>query len=267
MNPIRKAGSLRNSWTRSGTSFGRFIDRLDRKGIPYLSHSKIACLERCPLCYYRQYVLGQRETSAAMQLGSLFHLVAKKFYATFRGGLLPKPAELLKPKKANTLPQESALKLRNALALLRAHHWASHEVVSVEDPFFMDLATGLPPIIGIPDLVLRRNGSLVLVDHKTSKSFNDLDPDQLVLYAEHVRRQHGTECIVGVFDEYRLVPDLSTIRKPAFRRTPVSVDRSLLPALVRRYRQAWKEILIIDRDGEPSASPDCWICDAANRWY
>jgi hypothetical protein len=131
----------------------------------------------------------------------------------------------------------------------------------------MDLAAGLPPVIGIPDLVLQRNSSLLVVDHKTSKSFNNLDCDQLVLYAEHLRRLHGTRSIIGVFDEYRLVPDLSTIRKPAFRRTPVSVDRSLLPALVRRYRRVWKEILAIDRDDEPLPASDCWICNSQNSWY
>lgn len=267
MKSIRTAEVLRNAWKRSGLSFVRYVNRLDRKSIPYLSHSKIACLERCPRCYYRQYILGERQQSSAMELGSLFHLAAKEFYSSFRDGLLPKPAELLNHKKTKTLAEESRLKLRNALTQLRAHHWDGHEVVSLEEPFFMDIGKGLPPIIGIPDLVLRRAGSLVLVDHKTSKSFNELDPAQLVLYAEHLRRQHGTQCIVGVFDEYRLVPDLSTIRKPAFRRTPVSVDRSLLPALVHRYRQGWKEIIAMYRDGEPSSSPDCWICNSASVWY
>lgn len=81
------------------------------------------------------------------------------------------------------------MKLRNALTLLRDNRWDGYEVVSVEFPFFMDLAPGLPP-----DLVLRRNGSLVLVDHKTSQSFNDLDPAQLVLYAEHLR-ERGTSTL------------------------------------------------------------------------
>jgi len=114
--------------------------------------------------------------------------------------------------------------------------------VSIEVPFFMDLAAGLPPVIGVPDLVLRRHDWLVLVDHKTSRSFNDCDPAQLVLYGEHLRREHAHDRIVGVFDEYRLVRDLSTVRKPAFRRTPVSVDHSLLPALIQRYRKAWLRI-------------------------
>ncbi|MDP2138836.1 MAG: PD-(D/E)XK nuclease family protein, partial [Candidatus Didemnitutus sp.] len=120
--------------------------------------------------------------------------------------------------------------------------------------------------IGVPDLILRHTDSVIVVDHKTSKTFNDLDPAQLVLYAEHIRRQQNTRCVVGAFDEYRLVPDLTKIRKPVFRRTPVSVDRSLLPALARRYRQAWVKIQSIDRDGQAEPAFDCWICNGANSW-
>jgi hypothetical protein len=263
---------------------------LDRRGIPYLSHSKVVCLERCPRCYYRQYILGEKEESTAMLLGTLFHVAAMAFYApfdararakptefhrarkainiakSFGARALVKPAELLDRGTIRQLSKESRMRLLNALTLLRAHHWEDHEVLSLEEPFFMDLARGLPPIIGIPDLVLQRNGALILVDHKTSKSFNDLDPAQLILYAEHLRRHHHTQAIVGVFDEYRLVPDLSTIKKPAFRRTPVSVDRSFLPPLVQRYRSAWKQMLAIDRDGEPSQSFDCWVCSSRTPW-
>ena len=267
MARIRNASALCRARDRRKGSFIAFVNRLDRRNVPYLSHSKVSCLERCPRCYYDLYVLRERQDSTALQVGSLFHLAAKSFYQSFRAHVLPKPAAVLKHGKLKRLPKESQVKLRNAVTLLRDNHWDGHEVVSIEEPFFMDLAVGLPPIIGILDLVLRRNGSLVLVDHKTSKSFNELDPAQLILYAEHLRRQHGTQCVVGVFDEYRLVIDLSTIRKPAFRRTPVSVDRSLLPALIRRYRQAWKQIVAMHRDGEPSGSLDCWVCNKRDFWY
>jgi hypothetical protein len=42
------------------------------------------------------------------------------------------------------------------------------------------------------------------------------------------------------------------------------VDRSFLPPLIQRYRRAWKQILTIDRDGEPSPSAECWACNRAN---
>ena len=267
MKPIRTADSLKRAWKRSGSSFVRFVNRLDREGIPYLSPSKLSCVERCPCCYYRQYVLGVNEVSAAMELGSLFHQAAKNFYAAFRAGRVLKPTQLLNRGKLTALTKESRIKLGNALALLKSNHWEEHEVVSIEEPFFMDLLGSLPPVIGIADLVLQRKGSFIVVDHKTSNTFHELDPVQLILYAEHVRREAATRAIVGVFDEYRLVPNLDSLRKPAFRRTPVSVDRSFLPGLVRRYREAWKRILAINRDGQPPPSPDCWFCNSASRWH
>ena len=105
-----------------------------------------------------------------MRLGSHFHAAAKRFYAQFRRGLIARPATLLKRRDFKVLSGDSVAELRNALVLLRDHCWERHEVVSIEVPFFMDLAAGLPPVIGVPDLVLRRHDWLVLVDHKTSRS-------------------------------------------------------------------------------------------------
>lgn len=257
---IRTADSLRRAWKRSGQPLDRFVRQLDRQGLHYLSHSKVACVERCPRCYYREYILGKRMKSEAMRVGTLFHRAAGQFYSAFQKGTIADPAVLLRRSSVRGVGEDSATRLRNALIVLRDQHWADHQVVSVETPFFMDLAKGLPPVIGIPDLVLKRQDSLVLVDHKTSRKFNDLDPAQLVLYAEHLRREHAHDRIVAVFDEYRLVKDLGTIRKPAFRRTPVSVGGSLVPPLIRRYREALDQMIAIQHDGEPSPSSDCWFC-------
>lgn len=266
MKPIRSAQALRRALERSGTSFVRFVNRLDRESIPYLSHSKVAGIERCPRCYYRQYVLGKNESSEALRRGTNFHKAAKLFYASHKKGSPLTPTELAKQVRAEGLDKETQNLLINATVLLRANYWEGHEVISIEEPFFMDLAHGLPPVIGVPDLVLKRNDALVVVDHKTSKSFNEIDPVQLILYGEHLRRKHGTQAIVGVLDEYRLVPDLTKIKKPAFRRTPVSVDRSFVKPLLSRYRKAWKQILTIDRDGEPYPSPDCWFRNSQFSW-
>ena len=52
-NVMRNAASLQRAWRRQGGPLGRFATRLDRLGIPYLSHSKVVCVERCPRCYHR----------------------------------------------------------------------------------------------------------------------------------------------------------------------------------------------------------------------
>jgi hypothetical protein len=262
LRAIRPALSLQKSWLRSHPrNWNNFMRQLDRSGTPYLSHSKVTSLEKCPLCYYREYVLGEKQDSPALHRGGLFHQAAKAFYGALKIGQRIKPSISSKQIHAKSLPAEILPMLRNALELLRKNWWQHHDILAVEECFFMDLAAGLPPIIGIPDLLLRHEGSLILVDHKISTSFKVLDSSQLVLYAENLRRQYATNCIVGVFDEYRLVPDLSTINKPAFRRTPVSVDRSFLPNLISRYRRAWKKIISMQKNGEPNPSPDCRTCN------
>jgi hypothetical protein len=237
------------------------MERIDRDRIPYLSHSKVSLYERCPSCYYRQYVLGERDESNAMRLGSLFHDAAREFYTA---GLMTLP-RLLKRLKLAKLDSESSSKLRNAVTLLYQNRWSEFDVLSVEEPFFIDLHPNLPPVIGVADLILRDSKKLLVVDHKTSAKFNDHDSAQLVLYAEHARRSHRVRRVDGFYDEYRLVANLSTIRKPAFRRSSVAVGRALVTPLIRRYRSAWKEITHLARDGEPVPAFDCWMC--RSRWY
>ena len=262
LKPVCSAASLEASWQRFHPHrWSTFMRQLDRRGIPYLSHSKLTSLDRCPRCYYREYFLGQKEKYPAMHIGTLFHEAAKNLYASIKAGQIQKPSITAKQIRAKSLATDALPKLRNAAHLLHANRWTYHQILAVEECFFMDLTPGLPPIIGIPDLVLRRNDSLLVVDHKTSKSFKDLDPSQLVLYAEHLRHRYSISSIIGVFDEYRLVPDLSAIRTPAFRRTPVAVDYQLLPPLITRYRKAWKQIVSMHKHGEPSSSSECRTCN------
>jgi hypothetical protein len=259
---FQSAHSLERSWQLyRPRKWGKFINGLESSGIPYLSHSKLTCIERCPRCYYNEHILHIKQESDALNRGTLFHQTAEAFYASLQDGQRTKPAISANQVREMSLSAEDTLKLRNALTLMQKNQWEKHDILAVEECFFMDLAPGLPPIIGVPDLVLSRNGSLLIVDHKTSKSFNDLDASQLILYAEFHRRQRSINSILGVFDEYRLATDLTKIKKPAFRRTPVSVDRCFLPKLIARYRKAWRKIVSIQKSGEPKSSPDCWICN------
>ena len=261
MKPPSTAEELESSWRGSDKPWGAFVDCLDRAKTPYLSHSKLTLYERCRRCYHRIYILGQQEDeSEAMRLGTAFHGAARALYASIKDGKLPTISSLLKPVNRKAMSKDSVGLLRNGLDLLRLHRWEEHEVVSFEEPFFFELAANLPPIIGVPDLILKRGDTWIVVDHKTSKQFNNHDPSQLVLYAENLRRTHSTSCVIGVYDTYKLVPDLSKTIKLPFRRIPVSVDRSLLPPLVKRYREAWKSIHAMRPDRLPKPSSACWQC-------
>jgi len=262
--PVKSAAALNRAWSQWQRTFASFMARVDREKTAYLSHSKLSLFERCPRCYYRQYILDEKPDFPAMLLGTLFHKAAHVFY---RSHSPISPTKLFARLNARPLDIERRGKLRNALVLLCQNRWSDCDVVSVEEPFFIDLDSGLPPVIGIPDLVLSDGKSLKVIDHKTSTKFGKPDAGQLVLYAEHLRRCHKNRQIAGFFDEYRLVSDLSTIRKPAFRRTQVPVDRKLLLALIKRYRAAWKRITALNPDDEPFPADDCWICGSPATWY
>ena len=256
------AASLERAWSEWHRSFPSFIRWLDSEDIPYLSHSRVADYVRCPACYYRRYILGEKTESQAMLLGTLFHNAAASFYKAKNA---PEAEKLFSRIRVSKLEDVRRGPLRNAITLLCQNRHSDCEVVSIEEPFFLDLAAGLPPIIGIADLIIRKGKSLVVVDHKTGKSFNDHDPGQLVLYAEHVGRLHNARVTAGFFDEYRLVPNLGKIRKPAFRRTEVRLSKKMLPPLIRRYKSAWEKIQDLKKGSLPSAAYDCWLCRP--QWY
>ncbi len=265
---MRGSESLRRTWGRWRGSFAWFMKKLDERQIPYLSHSKISTVERCPRCYYNQYIRGEKPSSDAITTGLLFHSAVASFYEAIQSNRpITSPGISLKISPKHPTLSERPL-LNSALKTMRLNVWEGYEVVSVERPFFLDLATGLPPVIGVIDLILKLDNFYIVVDHKTSKRFGGLDADQLVLYAEYIRRFLGVKSCVGVFDEYRVVPDLKKARKSVFRRTPVSVESSRIPQLIKRYRKGWKMIAKIHREDSAIPSDECWICNSVNnQWY
>lgn len=255
-----KADALRAKWQRWGRPFPTFMRELDAHEVPYLSHSTVATVERCPRCYFNQYVLGEQPSSAALTTGLLFHEAAAVFYEARRAGRSLADAVIarqLHPRHGD--PDEQPC-LDNAVQTLLQNAWDGWEVVAVEELFFLDLAPRLPPVIGIIDLVIRKDGACVVVDHKTSRRFGQPDVGQLELYAVHVRRNHAAASCEGAFDEYRLVPNLQRVRTPVFRRTRLALPPSGLAALVERYRRAWTLMARIRRERQAAPAFDCYYC-------
>ncbi|MBI2893950.1 MAG: PD-(D/E)XK nuclease family protein [Deltaproteobacteria bacterium] len=112
----------------------------------------------------------------------------------------------------------------------------------------------------IVDLILRNGADFVVVDHKTGKKFNDEDEGQLVLYAEYVRRKYRARRCLGVFDQYRIVPNLATVRNPVHQRTSVNVAAARTKALVPRFRRAWSAIQSIRDERDALRGDECWFC-------
>lgn len=260
MSGFGSALELRRAWEVSTEPFPRFMADLDRRRVPYLSHSKVATVERCAWCYFQQYVLGRQPSSDALTTGELFHRAAAALYEGRRAGRPSgSPSARCEASPRHPSPDLQSL-LDNAVTTLGRNIWESHEVVGVETLFFMDLAPELAPVIGVIDLILRDAMSFVVVDHKTSKRFGEPDRDQLVLYAEHVRRANPGFTCAAAFDEYRLVPSLQRARTPVFRRTLFEVTDPLVERLILRYRRAWQVIERLRNASDAVPSPDCWFC-------
>ncbi|MCU0727664.1 MAG: PD-(D/E)XK nuclease family protein [Planctomycetes bacterium] len=240
--------------------FPAFVQALDREGVRYTSFSKVTSVEFCEARYLLESVLHEELTPrpAYFVKGEVFHDAAARIW---RGVAAGRPASLsrLLSSVARKLDDDPP-HLRNAVRLAFENVLPDHEVVAVERPFVLDLGPDLPPALGIVDLLLRNGHRYVLVDHKTGKTFGEHDDLQLVLYREWVRREHGAADCTLLYDEYRWVNNLDTIRKPAFRRTEVRPPPGSWRAALARLGAADETMRRIERTREPEETGECFRC-------
>jgi len=252
-NDLRK---IWQSWNGQGRSFR---DELKRRQVEYLSWSRVSTFLRCRRCYYFDYVLKQEREKQAATVGIIFHEIAQYTYEARARGL---ESQIYESAMFVDLPEERKHEIRNAHEILKRERWSSENVLAVEEPLFLQLSQRLPPVFGIPDLLVRESPSAVLVvDHKTSRQFQDRGTGQLVLYGEMVRQTYGIDQVSGCFDEYRLVKRLERVRTPAFRRTRVATPREDLVPIVARWEEAWPEMQDMHLNGIERSADACWFCN------
>lgn len=242
----------------SGT-IGEFAEALDREQIPYLSFSKTACVEFCGYRYLLEYVQLKRPSPEPdyFAKGQAFHETVASLYRDLAQGR-PADADSLLAGLGQALP--GRIEVENAIRLAAQNAYEGFEVVAVEEPFVLSLGRDLPPCVGVIDLILRRGKTWVIVDHKTGKRFNEADELQLVLYREHVRRQYKAIRCLAFVDQYRWVPNLARIRKPAFQRTPIRLARSAWPQATQRLARAHSRIREIEKSQEARGGGECYLC-------
>lgn len=235
-----------------------FIKKVLELRLPHLSYSSVCSIEFCERRYYYEYVKMQRlrPTPEYFVKGSIFHDIAARYYTyrSTRRKLVPK---YLTKRIEST---DGIRHINNATKLLIKHAWKDWCVIGAEIPFVLDISNDLPPFIGVIDLLLQKNKSYAIVDHKTGRNFNELDPLQLVFYNEYVKKTFRPEKCVAYFDEYRWVNNLERIRKPAFRRTPVKFLRSTYNKALKRVKIAFVKMAKITSIADTAESNNCWIC-------
>ena len=240
-------------------SFLTFIKQLNKDKVPYLSYSKISSVETCEYRYFLEYVEGVKVAAPLyFKKGTIFHQAASMAHCQLaKGKLNRKPIERLVDKH---FKDEDNRHLRNAVELLIQNAHTGFEVVATERPFVLSLGRGLPPLLGIIDLLLSKGHTFLVVDHKTGMNLNEQDELQLHLYQEYVRRAFKPKRLMACFDEYRLVNNLQRIRVPAFRRTPVSCTSKSWTKSLERIHVGYKTIRRIERTGKANPGSRCYAC-------
>lgn len=235
--------------------------QLDREQVAYLSYSKVACVEFCPHRYRLEYVerIRLRPEPAYFVKGRLFHKAADRLYRRIARGR-PVAAADAEPLIRKHDDEDDRRHLRNAVELLVQNAMADWQVVGVEEPFVLPLGRGLPPCIGVVDLVLRRDSVLAVIDHKTRKTFGNTDDLQMAIYREHALRKHGASRCLTFFDEYRWVNNLGRIRKPAFQRTAIRLRRNAWASALRRIAKAHERIQRIEQTKDSPGTGQCYMC-------
>ncbi len=244
---------------------GAFSRRLDREGVPYLSFSKTVAVEFCEYRYYLEYVRRARLSPRPDYFvkGDLLHAAAARLYRARSAGRRVSLGRLLGSVARTDLAD--AHQVENAVRLAVENAWDGWAVVSVEAMFLLPLPGGLPPLLGVTDLVLSREGEVAVVDHKTGRKFGDPDALQLAIYCEHARRAFPGAKVRLFFDQYRWVENLATIRKPAFQRVEVPAGDCRFPDALERLRAAETSIRALAGGAQPEASGECYLCPWRNQ--
>lgn len=238
-----------------------FVQALNRQHIFHLSFSQISTVEFCPYRYYLQYILYQQPEPMPdyFTKGKLLHEIIARFYQAQKEG---EDLDLSDIERAfpSQLDQQTITHIGNALQLHQQNNWCEVEVVAVEHPFVFSLSEQLPPIVGIIDLVLRRDDQIILVDHKTGRNFYPYDELQVAIYSHYIKHAYTADSCRLFYDHYRWVNHLERIRKPAFQRTEVCIDPNRWHSYLERIENAAEKIHQLRAGEAPAHSSACFRC-------
>jgi hypothetical protein len=239
----------------------QFAGILRSARIPHLSFSQVTAVEACQYRFYLEYValVSLDPVPLYFTKGKLLHqIIASAYQKTARG----EPVDLQEYYALidQQLLADHRRHLRNALNVHFEHRLPGVRVVSIEKPFAMAIAPDLPPCVGVIDLVLERDGTFILIDHKTGHDFFPEDELQMAIYVEYMKRKFGEVACEFYYDHYRWVNNLSRIRKPAFQRNFVALPASYWQTALPRIRSAYQLMEQIKNGKKPNRYGECFRC-------
>lgn len=184
------------------------------------SMSQLALWSRCDRRYMYRFVRGLNPIGAsdALQWGSMFHLAQQEYYRGMRGGLTEASALtnahwiVDKTKVIKNDNYGDTTVTLDAAALERMHDSIDYyyeqvsskddwdEIIKVEESIYLVIGYNGNPVLKIRstlDLLARKDGKLVVVDHKTT---GDVEQNVMFLGLDFQARQYPL-AVKSYYDE------------------------------------------------------------------
>ena len=246
----------------------RFAERLRQSGIAHISFSQISTVELCQYRYYLQYIqLKEPEPIPDyFTKGKLLHEMIATSYKKAAGNL-PADTDSMTAVIEQQFAEQHACHLRNALTVHLENRWEECQIIGIEKPFVMLIDPNISPCVGVIDLILKKDGKYILIDHKTGRDFYPDDELQMAIYMEYLKQEFGEQECEFYYEHYRWVNNLKRIRKPAFKRVQVCLPGAQWEKALERIR--WGSLLIEEiRAGmRPVRNGECFRCPYRKNCY
>ena len=241
-----------------------FVNRLHHSGLSHISFSQVYAFETCPRQYYLRYIMGMETTPVPeyfIKGKALHHTIANAYRAHREGREFDEA--IISYDEIHPYSQ-AGIHLRNGYLTLCQNMLSSDEIIGVEKPFVFLMGGDIPPIVGVIDLILRRDNVLILIDHKTGRDFYQPDILQMAVYLSYLRSTGFEGECEFYYDSYRWVENLARIRKPSFCRQQMLISDSEAVIQAKRLADGYRGIQQLRQSGLPEMTGECFRCAYRN---
>ena len=244
----------------------RFSSYLRKNKIPHLSYTSISSIDSCPYRYYLTYIkcVELDPTPLYFIKGKVFHeYAAAKYKICMEEGFTSTyNSRLYLP---GTLDEDHKTHIKNATTVLNKNIWENWEIIGIERPFVFSISDDIPPIVGVIDLLLEKDGMISVVDHKTGRDFfktNFYDPSkiQMSIYYKYVSEEFRSSNISLYYDKYRWINNLDRIRKPAFEREKINITKNTWRTTENLLKSSYQMINNYADRGTYPKNGECFRC-------
>jgi hypothetical protein len=239
----------------------RFWQTLRRNNIPHLSFSQVAAVNYCHQKYYLNYVkrVKLKPVPNYFIKGNLMHQFIASSYKRIANEQKINPSTYLIAIH-RVYRNEHRIHLENAVQVHLSNIWQDHEILGVEQPFVFMVDRKLPPLVGVIDLLLKKDNHVIIVDHKTGSDFYKPDKLQMAIYHQFARKKFPRKEIDIYYDQYRWVNNLQRIRKPPIQRTKIHLPDSSWETALGKIHTGYKAMKDIRENDYGKRNGECFRC-------